>query len=273
MVRLMQWFASRRSLAWTVAAIVLSLGGAAAEQVPVRYAEGLVRGFLVLRTLDGDTIAGGELSQLLHEGKVTNQLTFRFKDGSVHDETTVFTQRGTFRLLSYRQVQKGPAFPVPMDVSIDGLESRVSVNYTDEDGEQKVETVQQRLPADVSNGMVLTLVKNILPGTQETVLSMVAATPEPRLVKLKITALGEEPFSAGGIRHQAIHYVVKVDIGGFTGLLAKLLGKQPPDSHVWIARGDRPGFVKAERPFYLGGPLWRIELASPTWSGTKGEAK
>jgi hypothetical protein len=160
-----------------------------------------------------------------------------------------------------------------MDVSIDGPGGRVAVRYTGEDGEEKLETGQQRLPADVSNGMVLTLVKNIALGTQETVVSMVAATPEPRLVKLRITALGEEPFSAGGIRHQAIHYVVKVDIGGFTGLLAKLLGKQPPDSHVWIAREDRPGFVKAERPFYLGGPLWRIELASPVWSQTGGEAE
>jgi hypothetical protein len=209
---------------------------------------------------------------LLREGRVTNQLTFRFKDGSIHDETAVFTQRRRFRLLSYRLVQKGPAFPVPMDVSIDGPGGRVEVRYT-EDGEEKLETGEQRLPADVSNGMVLTLVKNIAPGMQETVVSMMATTLQPRLVKLKITALGEEPFSAGGIRHQAIHYVVKVDIGGFTGLLAKLLGKQPPDSHVWIAREDRPGFVKAERPFYLGGPLWRIELASPVWSQTGGEAE
>ena len=270
----MQWLQSHRALGWAVVGVVLVLGcTAAAEQVPVLYTEGLVRGFLVLRTLEGDTIAGGELKQLLREGRVTNQLTFRFKDGSIHDETAVFTQRRRFRLLSYRLVQKGPVFPVPMDVSIDGLGGQVAVRYRDEDGEEKVETGQQQLPADVSNGMVLTLVKNIAPGTQETVVSMLATTPEPRLVKLKITALGEEPFSAGGIRHQAIHYVVKVDIGGFTGLLAKLLGKQPPDSHVWIVRGDRPGFVKAERPFYLGGPLWRIELASPVWSQTEGEAE
>jgi hypothetical protein len=268
----MQRLQSQRVLGWAVIGAVLVFGcSAAGEQVPVRYTEGLVHGFLVLRTLEGDTIAGGELKQLLREGRVTNQLTFHFKDGSIHDETAVFTQRGRFRLLSYRLVQKGPVFPVPMDVSIDGPGGRVTVRYRDEDGEEKVETVQQRMPADIYNGMVLNLVKNIPPGPQETVVSMMATTPQPRLVKLKITALGEEPFSAGGIRHQAIHYVVKVDIGGFTGLLAKLLGKQPPDSHVWIVRGDRPGFVKAERPFYLGGPLWRIELASPVWSQTEGE--
>ena len=57
----------------------------------------------------------------------------------------------------------------------------------------------------------------------------------------------------------------KVDIGGLSGLLAPLLGKQPPDSHVWILGGEAPAFVKAEQPLYLGGPVWRIELVSPVW--------
>jgi len=26
-----------------------------------------------------------------------------------------------------------------------------------------------------------------------------------------------------------------------------------------------PAFVKSEQPFYMGGPLWRIELVSPVW--------
>jgi hypothetical protein len=59
--------------------------------------------------------------------------------------------------------------------------------------------------------------------------------------------------------------VVKVDIGGFAGLVAPLLHKQPPDSHLWILHGDAPAFVKSEGPFYLGGPIWRIELVSPQW--------
>jgi len=27
--------------------------------------------------------------------------------------------------------------------------------------------------------------------------------------------------------------------------------------------------VKSEQPFYLGGPLWRIELVSPVWPRTE----
>jgi len=44
-----------------------------------------------------------------------------------------------------------------------------------------------------------------------------------------------------------------------------LVGKQPPDSHVWILGGEAPAFVKAEQPPYNEGPVWRIELTSPVW--------
>jgi hypothetical protein len=94
---------------------------------------------------------------------------------------------------------------------------------------------------------------------------MIAATPKPRLVKLAITAAGADPFTTGGTRRSAAHYVVKIDIGGFAGLVAPLVGKQPPDTHVWVLGGEAPAFVKSEGPLHLGGPIWRIELVSPTW--------
>jgi hypothetical protein len=49
------------------------------------------------------------------------------------------------------------------------------------------------------------------------------------------------------------------------GVVAPLVGKQPPDNHVWILTGEAPAFLKSEAPFYPGGPSWRIELASPVW--------
>jgi hypothetical protein len=46
------------------------------------------------------------------------------------------------------------------------------------------------------------------------------------------------------------------------------VGKQPPDTHVWILGGDAPTFVKFEGPLYSGGPVWRIELSSPAYGAT-----
>jgi hypothetical protein len=235
-----------------------------AEPVAVRYAEGLVHGFLSLRSLDGTLVANGDLIQVARGDRVTARLIFRFKDGSLSDETAVFSQRGHFRLLSSHLVQKGPTFPKPLDASIDGASGQVTVRYVD-DGKQKVEAEHLELPPDLANGMILTLLKNVRPGAPPASLSMVAYTPKPRLVKLALSVAGEDRFATGGSARKATHYVVKIEIGGLTGLIAPLVGKQPPDSHVWVLGGEAPAFVKSEAPMFLGGPVWRIELVSPVW--------
>ncbi len=236
-----------------------------AETVPVRHAEGLVHGFLSLRTLDGETLAVGDLIQSTKGNRVTSRLVFHFKDGSIHDETVVFSQRRTFRLVSDRLVQKGPSFPKPMDVSVDGRTGQVTVRYKDDDGKEKVISERVSLPPDTANGMLLALLKNIRPDAARTTVSMVAATPKPRLVKLIITPAGEEPFSIGSSPRKAMHYVVHVEIGGVAGVVAPLIGKQPEDSHVWILGGEAPAFLRAEGPLYQGGPSWRMDLLSPAW--------
>jgi hypothetical protein len=254
------------SLAVLVAgATLLQPEAMSAAPVAVRHAEGLVHGFLVLRTLTGDTLADGDLIQVARGDRVTSRLMFRFKDGSVHDETAVFFQRRNFRLLTDHLVQKGPAFQHPMEVLIDGFTGQVTVHSTDDDGKEKVVTERLGLPPDVANGLVLTLLKNVQSDAPPMTVSMVAATPKPRLVKLAIAPQGEEPFSVGGSSRKATHYVVKVEIGGAAGLVAPLLGKQPLDTHVWILGGEAPAFVKSEGPLYFGGPVWRIELVSPVW--------
>ncbi len=235
-----------------------------AEPVPVRYAEGLVHGFLSLRTLDGTLVANGDLIQVACGDRVTARLIFRFKDGSLSDETAVFSQRGQFRLLSSHLVQKGPTFKTPLDATIDGASGQVTVRYMD-DGKQKVEAEHLELPPDLANGMILTLLKNVRPSAPPASLSMVAYTPKPRIVKLALSVAGEDRFATSGSARKATHYVVKIEIGGLSGLIAPLVGKQPPDSHVWVLGGDAPAFVKSEAPMFLGGPVWRIELVSPTW--------
>jgi hypothetical protein len=77
--------------------VLLFLQPATAEQVRVRYAEGLVHGFLVLRDLDGTTLAHGDLIQTTRGTRVVSRLVFHFRDGSLHDETTVFTTKANRR--------------------------------------------------------------------------------------------------------------------------------------------------------------------------------
>jgi hypothetical protein len=246
------------------ALVSLAADSEKAQPTPVRHPEGLVHGYLALRTLSGETLAAGDLLQQARGDEVSSRLVFHFKDGSLHQEDATFSQRGHFRLRSYRLQQKGPAFEHPLGVSIDGESGEVTVNFTDEDGKERVESERLELPADLANGLVPVLLKNGKPEAPPS-MHFVAATPKPRIVRLDTSAVGEAPFVVAGDTRKAVHYVLKVEIGGLTGFFAKLIGKQPPDIHVWIQHGDFPAFVRSEGPLAVGGPAWRIELTGPRW--------
>jgi hypothetical protein len=245
-------------------ATLLQAGPVSAESIPVRYPEGTTHGFLALRTLEGKLLASGELTEVLHENHVVSHLVFRFKDGSVDDDTAVFSQRGTFRLISDHHVQKGPSFPHPTNVLINAATGQVTVRYRDKDRE-KAETDHLDLPPDLGNGILLILLKNILPDTKETKVSYVGAAPKPRLVHLSITPNGEETFSVAGARHRATLFVVKAEIGGIAGMIAPLIGKQPSDAKVWVVGEGAPAFVRADEALYVGGPIWSIQMTGPEW--------
>jgi hypothetical protein len=168
-------------------------------QIPVRYTEGLVHGFLVLRTPEGETLAHGDLIQVARAGRVTAHLVFHFKDGSLYDETAVYSQLHSFRLLRDQSVKKGPSFPHPEDLSIDVPSGQVTVHYTGDDSRVQVKTERMKLPPDLANGMIFTLLKNMPPEGQEAKASMVVTTPKPRVVGLKFSAQGED--AACGRRH------------------------------------------------------------------------
>src|SRR5689334_14543032 len=75
-------------LAWS--GFLLPVPNLSGDQVPVRYMEGRIHGFLVLRDLQDKLLASGTLVQTAAGNRVTTELSFRFKDGSVHQETAVF---------------------------------------------------------------------------------------------------------------------------------------------------------------------------------------
>lgn len=250
---------------------VLGTGPLKAQSLVVRHSEGVTHGFLLLRTLDNETLAVGDVIQNSTRGRVTNQVILRFKDGSVHDERVIFSQKRAFRMLEYRLSQKGPAFKAPTELFINGTSGEVTVHSWDEKGKEKVESSHEKLPADLANGMIPILTKNLPTDGSAPALSLLVATPRPRMTKLEISREGEDVFTVGGSSRKATRYVVKIKIGGAAGIVAPLIGKEPPDLHVWVLEGDAPTFLKSEGPLFEGGPVWRIELISPEWPKETGK--
>ena len=110
-------------------------------------------------------------------------------------------ERHSFRLLNYHLVQKGSSFPHPIELSMDGSTGQVTVQYTDKGKEQTL-TDRLKLPPGMANGLIPILLKNISDSGPVT-LSMVAATPKPRLVKLEITRQRRRTVLARGFEPQS----------------------------------------------------------------------
>jgi hypothetical protein len=226
-----------------------------AAPVVVRFAEGVTRAFPVLRALDGERLAHGDFVQVPRGDRVESRMTFRFKDGSVYDETLVYSQGEVFRLLAYRIVQRGPSFPESLDATVDRASGRYRVRYrADEDSAEEVLEGKFEMPADAYNGMLSLILKNLQPQATETV-TLIAFTPKPRAVKLQIMPVSEDRVQVGEMPLPAVRYSVRPQLG----LFASLLVVDIPDVRVWIAQGEAPAFVRAEGPLYFMGPVWRID--------------
>jgi hypothetical protein len=238
---------------------------AAADVVPVRHLQGTVHGFLVQRDEGGHIVASGDSVQVAHGDQVTARTIFTFKDGSVDDETTVFSQRRNFRLISNHHIQKGPFFPHSMDLMIDAHSGQVTVKTTGKDGKEEVHAQHMNLPADLANGMVSQLIGNLKAGGHTTTVSMLVTTPKPRIVKLVISFLGAENFSIADATRKALHFEIKIEIGGMAGLVAPLVGMAPPNIEVWEVDGEAPTFLRETGPTFEDGPVMTIELATPEW--------
>jgi hypothetical protein len=235
--------------------------GLAAVPIPVRHIEGVSLGFLVVRSLDGRILAYGSDTQVLKAGIVINDLVFRFKDGSLYREVTRFTQHHEFHLVSDHVLQKGPSFKQQSETWIDATTGSVKVDSI-ENGKRKHSDKHLDLPPDVSNGLLFTLVKNLDPNARETTVSEVAASG-PRIVKLNILPVQEKTITVGLLRSKAQQYVVKTKIEGVAGMVAPVVGKQPPDIYIWIIKGKAPTFVEFRGPLSEGTPIWRIDVTAP----------
>lgn len=242
---------------------------ATSEPVHVRHREGTLHGFLSLTTDEGKVIASGDLIEIVRGDRVTSRLTFHFKGGSLDDETTVFTQRGVFRLLSDHHIQRGPYFPTQLDMSIDVPKGTVVTRWKNKDDKEQESTEHVKLPQDLYNGLVTPIVKNLSSDTPETKVSMIVSTPKPRVVTLVMRPMGTTPFSLAGFERKGLQYEIKIELGGIVGLIAPVVGKAPPNIYMWVEGGEVPIFLRETGPLFEGGAILSINLIGPSWPENK----
>lgn len=241
---------------------------AAAAPIAVRHPEGTLHGFLALTTEQGQVLADGDLIEIVRGDRVTTHLTFHFKDGSLDEETAVYTQRGVFRLISDHHIQRGPYFSHPLDMTIDVAKGVVVTRLPGKDGKDEVATDRVKMPTDLYNGLVTPVIKNVSPDAGETKVSMIVAAPKPRIVTLDIMPQAPETFYLAGFPHKSSVYEIKIELGGIAGVIAPVIGKQPPNIFMSLESGQLPAFLRETGPLFEGGAILTISLIGPTWAAT-----
>jgi hypothetical protein len=230
--------------------------------VQVRYPEATTHGFLEMRNRARGIVVHGELLQRPRNGAIESRMLFHFADGSLLDEVVTFTQRGIFAMREYHLIQRGPLFTRDLDATLSA-----SGDYTvkvRKDGKDKVYTGHlDDMPPDVYNGMLVAIAKNLHPREKRGV-HMVAFLPEPKMIEVEYEPSVIEDVYFGKRAFNASRIVMKPKLGTVTGFLAKVTGKMPPNSEVWIITDQIPAFVRARGPLLEGNDLWEVSLSAPT---------
>jgi hypothetical protein len=223
-------------------------------------------GYLVVRSQGGAILASGEVNQVANGDRVTVHVVLHFRDGSLDDETTIYSQHGNFQLISDRHIQHGPFFKKPSDLLVEA-DGQITSRSLDKDGKEHVDTEHVDLPPDVSNGLVIPVLSSMRPDSPDFKIGLVVPQGNKgRLIKLDITAIGKGSFSVAGRSHSAHIFRLKLELGGLVGAIAPIVGKQPSDITVWLSDGEVPSFVREVGQLSDGGPVISMELAGTTFA-------
>lgn len=235
------------------------------EQIPAHEKLGSLHGLLLLLDENGKEIAVGDQVLEVRGNEVHSRLVFRFRDGSEDDETAVFRQGRVFQLVTDHLIQKGPSFKKPADVMIDVPHGKVTwVDLSSKD--KKTQSQTMHLPNDLANGMMQLMAQDFPSKASELKVSYLTLESKPRVVSLVVKPDGSDGVKVGSSSRQADRFNVHIDIGGVTGAVATMIGKQPPDMKMWVLHGPSPVFLKMVGPLAPEGPVWTTLLTAPQWS-------
>lgn len=234
-----------RSRRLITALLAAALSAAApAEQIPVRHVQLPIHRLMVTRSENGKVIANDEFSQMVQGNEVTMRLTYRFVDGSIDDEATTYRQQGTFRLIRDRHIERGPFFSKPVDFAVEATTGTATLRSVDRSGQIHIESRHLALPDDLANGIVGTLLLNVSRNTPPFRVGLLAPLDGGRLIRIVISAEGEQSFQMAGQSLKATVFRIHPELGGIIGLIAQLIGIQPKDVMVWVMEGEDPAVVK-----------------------------
>jgi hypothetical protein len=241
-------------------AVVAMCAALPAHAVPLRWPEGTLRGFPVVRDASGRQIATGTLTQWIEDGKLHVTATYDFEDGRVVEEQTVLQQHPELAQLRWSwEERKGTE--VERSYSIDFTTGHAVVHKRGEDDRDDTLDDARKLGHAFAGVGFMYAVKNLAPDLEkggEIELTAVAFTPKPRTVTVSVRRDQEGSLVMGGRTLAAERFVVHPQIP--LAFIANLCVKAP-DQYLWFYRPSPPAFLRADIPLAEpSDPIIRIEV-------------
>jgi len=231
-----------------------------ARGVPLRWPEGTLRGFPVVRDASGRQIASGTLTQWIEDGNLHVSATYEFKDGRTVEEKTVLQQHPELAQLRWSwEERKGSE--VQRSYSVDFTTGHAVAHKRGEDvREDRLDDARKLGQAFAGVGFMYA-VKNLAADLEkggEIELIAVAFTPKPRTVTVSVRRDQEGSLAMGGRTLGADRFVIHPEIP--LAFIAKLFVKAP-DQYLWFYQPSPPAFLRADIPLAEpSDPIVRIEL-------------
>ncbi len=252
-----------KTLAPVAAFALLALTPAPA--VEVTEFEGTAHGFPSMLDPNGKKIADGEFIQEVDDGRLTIILKYRFKHGGRTEEKAVFRQKPELiqEEWSWRELRDGE---VVRQYAVD-FKNQSATAKKREKGEMKAWSDKIEVkPGQTFAGYGFILAVQKLRGRlvhgEAFELEGVGFTPQPKVVKVKVTHVGLEEMEMADRRPQGDHFFLQPQIPAVAKLFVKV-----PDTHIWLTQPPAE-FLRFEGPLLEpGDPIVRVDLLSGTESG------
>ena len=250
--------------------VLLLAASVSAPGIPTRWPEGTLRGFPIVRAMDGRAIADGALTQVIEEGKLRAEGTYEFRDGRQIREVTLFEQHPRLRQLSWSWEERRGG-ELLRSYAVDLTTGQATVRKRNGDSwDTWDDHLDGTAGAYVGVGFMYAI-KNLterLDNGEKIELTAVVFTAKPRTVTVTVSRdqLGE--LTMAGRKLPAERYVIHPEVPWIARLFVKA-----PDQYLWFYRPSPPMFLRADIPLAEpSDPMIRIELIPGRESGAVGRA-
>ena len=226
--------------------IALALATQAALAIPVRWPEGTLRGFPVVRDRNGDLLANSSLSQWLERGNLRVKVVHTFRDGRRIEEQAEMKQDSELQQLRWSFVeQSGESVLRRFEVD---FETGSATAEKLQNGELKhwKEALSIERGRTFSGSGFLYAVKNLrqrLHAGDRIQLTAIAFTPKPRTATVTVFFDQVDKLTMGGRSFEADRFTIHPEIPFIARPFVKA-----PDQRLWFFTESPPGLLRFEGP-------------------------